>query len=62
MNVALPALAVLLLILPGILITYTYRKGFSWRSPIRLGSLQNELGLGIVFALSLHAIGINAAQ
>ena len=55
MSIALPALVITLLILPGILLSYSYRKGFS-RSPIRLGTLQDEIGRGVLWAIPVNVI------
>lgn len=56
MNIAFPALIILLLVLPGILMRYTYRKGLFWKSPVILGPITDEVGGGIIAALILHAI------
>lgn len=58
MNLAFPALFVLLLLLPGILLSYSYRRGFFRRSPITLGPIKDEIGRGIVLAIFLHAGGL----
>lgn len=54
MNIAFPALFVLLLLLPGILLHYSYRRGFFQRSPVTLGPVRDEVGRGIVLALVIH--------
>lgn len=56
MNIAFPALFVLLLLLPGILLSYSYRRGFFQRSPVTLGPIRNEIGRGIVWALLIHPV------
>jgi len=56
MGLAFPALVVLLLLLPGVLLSYAYRRGFFRRTPVTLGPIRNEIGPGIVWALALHAI------
>ncbi|MEO5930924.1 MAG: hypothetical protein ABIR47_13385 [Candidatus Kapaibacterium sp.] len=56
MNIAFPALVILLLALPGILLRYAYRKGLFWKSPVILGPLADEVGGGIIAALVLHAL------
>lgn len=61
MNLAFPALFVLLLLLPGILLSYSYRRGFFRRSPITLGPIRDEIGRGIVWAVFVHvgALGLS---
>jgi hypothetical protein len=54
MNLAFPALFVLLFLLPGILLSYSYRRGFFRRSPITLGPIRDEIGRGIVLAIFVH--------
>jgi hypothetical protein len=54
MNIAFPALFVLLLLLPGVLLHYSYRRGFFQRSPVTLGPVRDEVGRGIVLALLVH--------
>lgn len=56
MGLAFPALVVLLLLLPGVLLSYAYRRGFFRRTPVTLGPIRNEIGPGIVWALALHSI------
>lgn len=58
MNIAFPALAVLLLLLPGVLLSYSYRRGFFRRSPITLGPIRDEIGRGIVLALFIHPLAL----
>lgn len=58
MNIALPALLTFLLLLPGILLSYSYRRGFFSRSRVTLGPLRDEIGVGIVWGLVLHPIAI----
>lgn len=48
MGLAFPALVVLLLLLPGVLLSYAYRRGFFRRTPVTLGPIRNEIGPGIV--------------
>ncbi|WP_420454563.1 hypothetical protein [Rubrivirga sp.] len=57
MNLALPALVITLLLLPGVLLSYTYRRGLFGKSPLSLGSFPNEVGRGIVWAVGVHAAG-----
>jgi hypothetical protein len=54
MSIAFPALIVLLLLLPGILLRFSYRRGFFDRSPVTLGSVRDEIGPGIVRGLFIH--------
>jgi hypothetical protein len=58
MNLAFPALFVLLLLLPGILLSYSYRRGFFRRSPITLGPIRDEIGRGVVLAIFVHLIAL----
>ena len=58
MNLAFPALFVLLLLLPGILLSYSYRRGFFRRSPITLGPIKDEIGRGIVLAVFVHLVAL----
>ncbi|QXD16626.1 hypothetical protein GQ464_006710 [Rhodocaloribacter litoris] len=62
MNLAFPALLVFLLILPGLLLSYAYRKGFSWRSPVSFSSLPGEIARGVLLAILLHLFGILIVQ
>lgn len=55
MGLAFPALIVLLILLPGVLLNYAYRRGFFRKTPVTLGPIRNEIGPGIVWALALHA-------
>ena len=54
MNLAFPALAVFLLVLPGVLLSYAYRRGFFQRSPVSFSSAANEATRSVLFALLLH--------
>jgi hypothetical protein len=62
MNIAFPALVVLLLLLPGVLLSYSYRRGFFRRSPVTLGPIREEIGRGIVLALFIHPIALLIAS
>jgi hypothetical protein len=53
MNIALPPIILLILILPGLLLRYTYRKG-TWKSPIIFDTVLNELAAGIVVSIVIH--------
>lgn len=57
MNIAFSTLVIFLLVLPGVLFRYAYRKGF-WRSPVQLGTLPEEISSGILFALIIQLIGV----
>ena len=58
MNIAFPAVVILLFSFPGILLRYTYRKGFFGRSPVALNSITEELSAGILLSLIVHVVGI----
>lgn len=58
MNIALSSLVVLLLILPGVLLSYAYRRGSFERAPVSLGPLRDEITTGIVWALLIHTIAL----
>ncbi|MDC7219136.1 MAG: hypothetical protein PQJ59_04290 [Spirochaetales bacterium] len=55
MQLALSSLLVLLIILPGILFRYFYRKGF-WTCPVYLSHLTNEILYGVIFSIVLHSL------
>lgn len=54
MNIACPALIVLLLLLPEILLRFSYRRGFFGRSPMTLDPVSDKIGPGIVRDLVIH--------
>ncbi len=57
MNFAFPALLVLLLVLPGIILRYSYARGpWGWASPTSLRRASEELAYGVAFALALHMV------
>ena len=57
MNFAFPALLVFLLVLPGIVLRYTYARGpWGWASPTSMRRVSEELAYGVAFALVLHAL------
>jgi hypothetical protein len=57
MSFAFPALLVFLLVLPGIILRYSYARGpWGWASPTSLRRVSEELAYGVTFALVLHAI------
>lgn len=59
MNIAFPALIVLLLLLPGVLLSYWYRRGFFQRSPVTLNPIRDEVGRGIVLAIFVHPAALS---
>ena len=57
MNVAFPALLIFVLVLPGIILRYTYTRGFwRWLSPTSVGSLPDEIAYSVTFAIGLHLL------
>jgi hypothetical protein len=54
MNIALPALIVLLLLLPEILLRFSYRRGFFDRSHMTVDPVSDEIGPVIVRGLVIH--------
>jgi hypothetical protein len=57
MNFAFPALLVFLLVLPGIILRYSYARGpWGWASPTSMRRVSEELAYGVTFALVLHAV------
>lgn len=55
MNIALPALLIFLLVLPGIALRYTYLKGWwRWNSPVSIQSISDEVAYSIICAGILH--------
>lgn len=63
MNVAFPALLVLLLILPGIIVRYAYARGsWGWSSPTSFRNASDELAYGVIFAVGLHAFALSLAH
>ena len=56
MSFAFPALLVFLLVLPGIILRYSYARGpWGWASPTSMRRVSEELAYGVAFALVLHA-------
>jgi hypothetical protein len=56
MNLAFPALVILLLVLPGIIYRYAYARGpWGWASPTSLRTVSDELAYSLVVAAVLHA-------
>ena len=62
MNLAFSALAVFLLVLPGALLSYAYRRGFFQRSPVSFSTVSNEVSRSVLFALLLHGVGLPLAE
>lgn len=57
MNIAFPALLLLLLVLPGITLRYTYLKGFwRWNSPVSFQTISDEVAFSLVWSAVLHLI------
>ena len=63
MNFAFPALLAFLLLLPGIILRYTYARGaWGWASPTSLRRISDELAYGVVFSLALHALWLELSR
>jgi hypothetical protein len=63
MSFAFPALLVFLLVLPGIILRYSYARGpWGWASPTSLRRVSEELAYGVAFALVLHAVWLLLAR
>lgn len=57
MSFAFPALLAFLLVLPGIILRYSYARGpWGWASPTSLRRVSEELAYGVAFALVLHGL------
>lgn len=63
MNLAFPALLVLLLVLPGLIFRYSYAS-WSWgeSTPTSFRNVTDELAYGVVLAVGLHCIWTRLAQ
>ena len=61
MNFAFPALLIVVLLLPGFLFRYWYRKG-AWEYPIHVESFSEGVFKGVVAAAALHAAWICGAR
>ncbi|MFK7845377.1 MAG: hypothetical protein AB8G77_08755 [Rhodothermales bacterium] len=57
MSIAFPALVITILILPGILFFYTYRRGFG-PSPVVLKTIQSEIVHGILCSIPINLLAI----
>jgi hypothetical protein len=63
MSFAFPALLAFLLVLPGIVLRYSYARGpWGWASPTSLRRVSEELAYGVAFALVLHAVWLALAR
>jgi hypothetical protein len=63
MNFAFPALLVSVLILPGLILRYTYARGaWGWASPTSMRRIADELAYGIIFAILLHTIWLTLSK
>jgi hypothetical protein len=62
MNFAFPALLILLLVLPGVILRYFYFRGAWAESPFTITSFADEVGYGIAFALLLHLLWIRVVS
>jgi hypothetical protein len=63
MNFAFPALLVFLLVLPGIILRYSYARGpWGWASPTSMRRVSEELAYGVAFALVLHTVWLALAR
>jgi hypothetical protein len=55
MNFALPTVLIFLLVLPGILLRYTYARGlFKWKSPDTIRPITDEIAYSILLAVAIH--------
>lgn len=62
MNLAFPALFVLLLVLPGIILRYRYARGpWRWESPTSITNLSDEIAYSVAFAVGLHVLWVTVA-
>jgi hypothetical protein len=63
MNIAFPALIILLLILPGAIFRYAYARGsWGWSSPISFRTVSDEVAYSAIFAVGLHLIWLLLAS
>lgn len=60
MNVAFPALLVVLLLLPGIIFRYAYARGWWGSKSPTSRAVSDELAYGVVFAAALHTLWLTA--
>lgn len=63
MNIAFPALFILLLVLPGIILRYTYARGpWRWESPTSIPNLSDEIAYSVALAVGLHVFWLVLAD
>jgi hypothetical protein len=63
MNIAFPALFILLLVLTGIILRYTYARGpWRWESPTSITNLSDEIAYSVAFAVGLHMLWVGSAE
>lgn len=56
MSFAFPALLLLLIVLPGVILRYTYLRGFFANSPFSITSLADEAAYGLIGSIFLHFV------
>lgn len=57
MNLAFPALLIFVLVLPGVILRYTYARGtWKWNSATSIQSLGDEIAYSVVIAGALHLL------
>ena len=56
MNLTLAPFVLFVIVLPGVLCRYFFRRGF-WRSPVRLSTVVTELYYGVWFSIPIHLVG-----
>jgi hypothetical protein len=57
MNLAFPALLIFVLVLPGVILRYTYARGtWKWNSATSIQSLGDEVAYSVVIAGALHLL------
>lgn len=61
MNFAFPAVFILLLVLPGIVCRYWYRKG-NWKHPLTVEPIAEETAKSVLLAVVLHAVWASAVD
>jgi hypothetical protein len=63
MNIAFPAVFILLLVLPGIILRYSYARGpWRWESPTSITNLSDEIAYSVAFAVGLHVLWLSLAD
>lgn len=63
MSVAFPAVFLFVLVLPGIILHYTYSRGpWKWGNPTSLGSLADEVAYSVAFAVGLHLCWVSLVE